>query len=509
MLTRRSLLRAGALAAGGIAGCAGPETAPSSTGPWGGPADDRQAAALLDAARRPDGILDFYFFGGLSPWDTFYVVPELHDPAGGGPHAGEGWWLYQEGPDNIPDRFALCGGGDQPLLQDFGLDAAGNTVRLGPWTLPLRARPDILDRMRILVMRHDQVPHQGGNPLSLCGHRFGSPRLAGTAAHVQRFFGDRAPRAVPHAHVLLPRNRDAEVNNADAAASIGLHPASARPLTIWLSGQSELSELLAREALDGRADDFDALLDVWTRQASDRLRSADGVALRAPGLADYAAARTTLGAHQTLQGLLPDELLRLAAGASCEDGSTEDYTTTGLNVATRLLLNEDHPGRYVLSVDGGLFPATGGAAYDTHSDHVVESSRNILHALERLTERINEPNEGDPTKLDLDRHTILLTMEFGRTPYTEGGTGTDHWPQGYVQMVIGSLVEPGTAGVVGSIGADGHADTYVTPEEFRAGLLLAQGIWPFQPEGFAVGDVREGTTEEEAARYLRGLLWGA
>jgi hypothetical protein len=509
MTSRRTFLRTGAMALGGsMFGCGATETAPASAGPWGLPGDDRQAAALLEAARRPEAILDFYLFGGMSPWDTFYVVPELNDPAAGGPHAGNGWWLFQQGAVNTPDQFARCGGGSRPLTQDFALDAANNNVRLGPWLYPLRDRPDILDRMRVMVMRHDQVPHQGGNPLSLTGHRFGSPRLAGTAAHVQRFFGDQDPRAVPHAHVLLPRNRDAEVNNADAAAAIGLHPASARPLTVWLSDQSELSSLLARESLEGRTDAYETLHSVWGRQASARLSSADGIALRRPTFDAYQAARQSVASHKTLQELLPDEALALASGASCEQESNEDYTTTGLGLATRLILDASNPARYVISVDGGLLPATGGAAYDTHSRHVLESSRNITHAMRRLAERINEPGEQDPTKLDLDRHTVLITTEFGRSPHSEGDDGTDHWPEGYVQVVIGSLVEKGSAGVVGSIGVNGHADEHITPEEFRAALLLAQGIWPFHPESFAVGDIREGDTEEEAALYLRERVLG-
>jgi hypothetical protein len=509
--TRRSFLRAGGLAlSGSLIGCGGSvPTEVSRVGAWGGTASDRQTAALLEAARRPEGILDFYLFGGISPWDTFYVVPSLNDPAAGGPYAGRGWWLFQGGDVNIPDRFAqACGGAGRPLAQDFGLDAAGRQVQLGPWLLPLRDRPDVLERMRVMVMRHDQVPHQGGNPLSLCGHRFGSPRMAGTAAHVQRFFQDRAPRDVPHAHVLLPRNRDAEVNNADAAAAIGLHPASASPLTIWLGYGSELGELLRRGPVEGRTEDYDALLDVWSRQEGARLTSADGVPLRAPTFDDYRTARSTIAAHRTLADLLPDERMRLQTGAACGDESTEDYTTTGLGLATRLLLDPTNPAKYVVSVDGGLFPATGGAAYDTHSLHVLESSRNVTHAMRRLVERINEPGEDDPTKLDLDRHTVLITTEFGRSPFSEGSDGTDHWPMGYVQAVIGSLVPPGSAGVVGSIGPDGYAEDYVTPEEFRASLLLAQGIWPFQPEAFAVGDVREGSTEEEAARYLRERVLG-
>ena len=55
----------------------------------------------------------------------------------------------------------------------------------------------------------------------------------------------------------------------------------------------------------------------------------------------------------------------------------------------------------------------------------------------------------------------------------------------------------------------GFADDFITPTDFRASLLLAMGIWPFNEESFAVADVSAPSLNEiEAAMFLREHVWG-
>jgi hypothetical protein len=500
-ISRRRFLERGAAAfAAGLLGC---EEETSAPGPWGAPTTT-EAPLVLSPGARPDALFELFMFGGLCAWDTFYAIPEMGMPLPGEPHSGRLWWTYQAGANSVPEVFARCGGGDAPLLQEYGRDSAGRTVHLGPWLLPLRQRPDLLRRMRVWVMRHDQVPHQGGNPLSLCGHRLGSPRLAGTAAHVQRFFHGQTPRgrSLPFSTVLLPRNRDAEANHSDAAATVGLHSRAARPLVVWLNDKADLAEELQARAA---AQDLPrlALAEHYTETFERRLRYSERNWLqRSPALEEYRGARRALEDAADLSRVLRPDSLDLLSGSSCGETSDVDMTSTGMDLGLRFLRDPSLPAKYVVSVDGGFLPTTGGASYDTHSLHVVESARNVTHAIRGLVDRINEPGEGDPNKFDLDRETVLITTEFGRTPYREGDSGLDHWPGGYVQVALGGFVDEERSGIVGAIGEDGFATDYITPAEFRAAMLLAQGIWPFTPESFAVGDVREGRDERESAAWL-------
>ena len=500
--SRRRFLGKGAAAAlaMGAYGCDPDAGDVERTGPWGSPST-AESPFVLSADARPRGIFELFLFGGLCAWDTFYAIPELGRAKNDEPATL--WWTYQEGADSVSEVFSRCSGGSAPLLQEYGTDAAGRRVHLGPWLLPLRNRPDILRRMRVWAMRHDQVPHQGGNPLSLCGHRLGSPRLAGTAAHVQRFFNEQGRgRSLPFSTVLLPRGRDAESNHSDAAATVGLHRQAARPLVVWLNDRADIAEEL--EARAGRLGSAPIrLAEHYTEEFDRRLRYTERNWLqRSPALDEYRGARRALDDADELSRVLRPDALGLSSGESCGVSSDVDMTTTGIDLALRFLRDRDLPARYVISVDGGFLPTTGGASYDTHSLHVVESARNVMHAFGALVSRINEPGENDPDKFDLDRETILLTTEFGRTPWREGDTGLDHWPGGYVQVALGGFVDESRAGIVGAIDGSGYATDYITPSEFRAAMLLAQGIWPFTPESFAVGDVREGADELESAVWL-------
>jgi hypothetical protein len=244
----------------------------------------------------------------------------------------------------------------------------------------------------------------------------------------------------------------------------------------------------------------------WYQQRMDSRFSVGGVTVRAPLLDEYAAAQAARGDSRWLRELLDDPLFAPNATVSAGLDFDEDLPRMGIDLGIRLLNDPQRPVRYALNTDLALHESTGGFAYDTHVHHVVETALNVPWLFQRLTERINTPGEGDAAKFDLDRHMIVLSTEMGRTPYAEGSAGTDHWPQGYVQVLIGGPIGPDQAGVAGALEPDGLASDYYTPAEFRAALLLAQGIWPFNPEAFAVADVRNAGDELEAALRLRQLL---
>jgi hypothetical protein len=126
-------------------------------------------------------------------------------------------------------------------------------------------------------------------------------------------------------------------------------------------------------------------------------------------------------------------------------------------------------------------------------------------------------------KISLNDTLVVIKTEFGRTPSPNGIAGRDHWPHGYVNILLGGpITARGIAGAIGFSGAErGHARPvtitgtmelgHFTPSEFQAALLLAAGIFPFQPENFGIGDMSvatRGLGENETASQLRSIVLG-
>jgi hypothetical protein len=471
--------------------------------------------ALLPEARRPRRVLELFLWGGINAFDSLYVVPEFGDPSQGGPHADEPWmwWAYQDGPGNIPSRMGQCGIGNRDLLQPWRNDSEGRAVHLGPFVYPLRDRPDILARMRLFVMRHDQVPHEGGVPLSLTGVPLGNPRAASTATHVQAWMQANrgSERRLPWSYVVYPDRPNVNNHNVTAAFSIGLHRPSARPLSIRMPDQTTPGETLpreiARERLLGWTGEVDAAVDHYAQRYADRLRHAE-TRLRSPALDEFLAGRLAMSSAQGLEDLLSSDVFALAPGEECGQSNGVDLSRSSLNLGMKLLSDPVNPAYYTTVVDGGLISTSVDSGYDTHAFHVRDGSRNVVHTMKEVASRINEPGEDDPNKLDLEQDTLLLTTEFGRTPFRQGDTGLNHWPHGYVVAAIGGPFDEERSGVRGAINVDGWATDYTTPSEFRAALLLAMGIWPFSNTAFAVGDVRDAADAREAAAFLREVVLG-
>ncbi len=518
--SRRDVLRYGGLGAIGAAagvgasGCPSEEAVapPGETIGWGVPVDNLSGRALLEPELRPEGILELFLFGGLSPWDTLYTVPAWGDPELG--EYPEPWMMHafrDGGPDSLDAWFETCTGNKELLVHPFGVDELGTQVNLGPFLYPMWERPDVLARTRLIVLKHDEAAHQGACPLTMCGLPRNNPRMAGTASHLERFFREHGDpdRLTPHTYVLYPYLDDLTLLNGDAASAIGLHRASVRPMTFRMTPTGLDSAQLLREHVGDRREAVDDAVRLYLDRYRARLRTAgeNGAAVRSAGFSDFSVARGNLERSAEILELLSTEAVAGATGSECGYDSDADYTVMQLRLATELLTRSVEPAKYVHVVDGGLLPADGGGAYDTHVSHIRDGGRNTAQMARELMARINEPGENDPSKLDLDRHMILLTTEFGRAPF-RGGDGLDHWPTAYVHAIIGGPVGEDQAGILGAINEEAVAHASVSPSDFRAALLLTQGVWPFEAESFAVSDVSEGTDERDAAAWLREHLLG-
>ena len=529
-MNRRRFLELASGAALGLSGlgCTGSTRSPSaarsprvglSRGPlWAEPTADA-AFTLLPEAARPQGMLELYMLGGVSPWETYYTVPEHGHPDGGGTYAGQQWWSFQEwGNPTVPHFMqSMCKLGGKALYEPFGTDALGMTVNLGPFVMPLRDRPDILKRLRVWVLGHELFPHEAAIPYAISGTRLGMPQLASLGSHVQRFFQERAPegRTAPYAYSIiqsLPLG-----NRVDSIRATGLHPASSRPIEIRLGPNAQLAKRLTRPNVSAYRTALDDLVETYTRQYGRRLTGGvqhGPTGLRAPGLSDFDFARATLRNHADLAALITEDSLLAGTARLCQGDEVRDETTAGLRLAASLLTAPENAAKYVQVIDSGIYPDPLGMGYDSHPEHVFSQGANIIHGLDALCGVINAPGENDPHKLDLDKHFVLVNTEFGRAPVPEytktnpDGKGTDHWPWGYVVVGFGGFADAERSGIVGAIGEDAVAVGGFTPGEHRAAMLLAMGIWPFEKEGFAVGEIQGADNRFDAAIRLREKVLG-
>lgn len=501
-MKRRAFLRTGAVgtAAAGAAAFGilrHPRQALAGWGEW--PQD--KLGAMIPGERQAHNVLEVFFYGGMNAFDTFYTVPTW----------GQGNQTFLNVFYNqTAARFGSCGFSGE-LSEPFAPDGAGTMIHLGPWTTPLRERPDIVERMRILVQRHDSLPHEGANPFALTGSRLGSPRLAGVGAAIQRSFLERPGglRSTPYAYILYP-GVDFPTDNVRAASSVGLHPGSARPLSVVVDSNSELSSLLARAGVGDRRDQFDNAIDHYLRDYEGRFRPASkGSPTRSSERSNYTFAHFARRSAQQLQGVLASDLFQVIGGGECGVNENVDMPAMQARLAASLLTRQSDQPRYVQWVDGGLTPHPA-AGHDTHQQHVPYASENITHTLRKLVEIINAPGENDPNKIDLDKTMVVINTEFGRTPYAQGQDGLNHWPQGMVNVLIGGPITSAERGVYGHITEDqGIAQSWVTPAENRMLVMMALGIYPFSSQTFAVGDVTGGVKNElEAAKRLKEVVLG-
>lgn len=433
----------------------------------------------LPAKRRVRRVLELSIYGGMNAWDTLYCRPDW----GATNHS------YLHAVDSAA-RFAACGLAGA-LTRPFTEDGAGNLVHLGPWTHPLWQRPDVLARTRVLLVRHDQLPHETAVPLMFSGRRLGDPALAGTGAAVQRHFAEHeGPRRLPWAYVARAGD-ESRSDNLAAATAVGLHPAGARPLEIRLADLARLGQLLRREAVGARRDAIDALVAQQLARHEQALMRGHGDArrrVRAPSLDAFGASTRAMANAPELRELVPPGAGLLAWGEACGEHGWSTPTQCAA-LAAHLLTHGDEPARYVQWIDRGLLPTTDGG-HDTHRKHAFSAAVNYPHTFEQLLAIINSPGESDPGKLDLDDTLIAVTTEFGRSPALQAGLdGLNHWPHTTACALIGGPI--GAPGIVGHVREeDGAALAAVSPAELRSALLLALGIYPFDVGGLATGEVQ-------------------
>ena len=467
-----------------------------SARPWGAYSASMSHLALGESQHAKQ-VLEIFLMGGISPWETFYVVPEPEY----GRDQGHMWWTFQEGPNSVSEWANTCVPSASGLLTPFDVDALGADVHFGPFVAPLRDRADIMARLRMHVLSHELFPHDAAQALAYTGARIGQPHMAGVGAAVQR-----------HTLGLGPLTRPASFVIADGydgyAAAVGHHPTLSRPLSLRIQEIAQFEARLRQIDESRTRDTGQALLEHYGRAYASRLTNPmTGERVRSPALDDYLY---TLGLRPeagSIANLIGSGDWSVVEGLACGQPVGQDFSIAQLRLASHLL-NLDTT-RHVTVIDRAFDPVGSDPdAYDTHWDHVELTARKLPYFFERLVSVINEPGEEDPSKISLDDTLIILNTEFGRSLGPQLETGRNHNPSAYVTLMFGGPVGPAQRGIVGAIDATGSARSPLQPAETRAAALVALGINPFDLGGYDSDDINDASNDLEGLEKLRAEVLG-
>jgi len=459
-------------------------------------------------------VLEIYLYAGSSQWETFWLpgnasIPNFTDYGMGSLPLNQLNWAANTAsfpcqPPDIPTAFNNA--------QLFAAQSGGGNIYWGAPARPLYRRSDILSRCRMITQYHGLAPHEAAIPYALAGLTLGNPRRAGSGAPIARRARVVNPAQVLPVSYVLHRNASF---GANAAAVTGVHPGFSRPLVIQIQNSNAFVDNLARTGITPESDE---VLLALRHEYRDRLRfRGAGNPVRSSGFDGYWVAAELLDEAPSLQALFPGNMLVIDnAVAVCptHPGATAPavpHAKTMLHAAASLL--SSGPARYVCAIDTGIT-----STYDTHGDgsqmHLLFTSANFYNVLHHLADIIHHPVNNPSGTLNLDDTMVVINTEFGRTPNINGNNGRDHWPQGYVSVLIGGPIAGG-ASIRGAIDASGYtvAAHRYTPTDVRGAVLLAAGVDPFAEGNFRFSDFSDAIktgigTEADIRDRLRGWILG-
>ncbi|MEO1481321.1 MAG: DUF1501 domain-containing protein [Myxococcota bacterium] len=471
---RRALLK-GLGAAGALAAFQGfgstAHAGPIRPGGWG---------------RRPDHfgmtreykVLELFLYGGLSPWETFYVRPD----SGFAERS-----RFTSAFDALTWSCTDVPRGHEAVYHSsryFARDSASRSVYLGPATQPLWRSSRLVDRLRLIVMQHDLLPHEAAVPYAMTGQRLGSPRFSGLGAPISRRTRDLDPsRSIPVSYAIIPDPFFA-ADNLVATTAVGTHPSADRPLQLKIGDAS--TALSSRLTRGGATPERDRIVNVMRDAYADQMSWPGRGRLRSKHFDAYEASLRQVLNAPALSTLLPSSMFTIADESSCitrSPGFSEpNRGKTSLGLAAHLLAPAGANADYVAVVDNGRIQE-GGAGYDVHSNLAPVTFINLYSILDELETLVAAGS------IDLDETLIVINTEFGRTPHLAGSFGRDHYPLGYVVGMLGGPIT--SRGIAGSMTAGVLPEAAGTPfcaSDVLGATLLAAGIDPTNNDIFGVGD---------------------
>ena len=444
-------------------------------------------------------VLEIVLYGGLSPWETFWVGSGGNDTFTNH-DSGMDVNVNMRGAGDIVRNFNWCNAmEDGDHVKFFAKDESNQDVYWGPATQPLWDDA-IMDSARMITFGHDKNVHELAMPLALTGLPFGNPRAAGLGAAISKAYRENPAcdnDTRPYSYALFPSDVGEFRTIVSSILATGSHGGVNRPVELTV-GPEGLGDLFLNAEPDTEVRDA---LQMIRLQYEKRLRWQGGAnqAVRSPQFNDYEASALTLENASALHELLGGDTLVASWGESCEQNPVEtdwNLTARSLEVAADLLDPSQGNARYVGVFDAG-FPdyKYGGAPYDTHpgagnGQHIPFTMGNLYNCLSNLRRLI------DTGAINLNDTMVVLTTEMGRTPNLIGAQqGRNHWTQATVQVLLGCNGPRGIVGAIDPETSKAHAPVEGSAKPFkaahaRAAILMAAGVNPVTHNTFSLGDLQ-------------------
>jgi len=416
--SRRSFLQ---WSAAGASACA--------VGLLGGP-----ARAALSGRK----VLEIFHRGGMDPWRSFFRS------------------LNNNGLE--PDWTAFAPGSS--TTPQVGLNAG----TLGRTAHPL-AGTTLVNRLRVMCLKHDLAPHEAAVPFAMTGTRLGRPLYTGFGTAVNATASDTL------ASVVIDTGDAVSVGAATALGGFG---ASFRPLVLRM-GDEDFAATVERD-IASRTNELKRLLK---RSFADRLiPSGANARVRSAGFDAYDSALLRLRNS--------DDIVSLISGLDLTAPAATDFNQSLPRKAVQAAVDLLAGGtvQYACVIDSGVF-----TNYDTHNgdvdggfDAATNQAGNLWGICAKLASLQSE--------LDANQIMVVLNTEFGRLDVDGVTTGSEHWHHGYVNVFMGDTI-PSTK-TLGSIAATGddHATidnpadpalnplTPYSPADVRAVIAGRMGVTP-------------------------------
>lgn len=415
-------------------------------------AEQRNPKSGLHHPAKAQQIIHIFLGGGLSQVDTFDYKPELEKYHG------------QEIPAAFGKIDAFFGKVGKLHKSHFEFQQRGQS---GLWMSSLfPSLHEVADELTVIrSMVAESANHIPGTFQANTGFRqMGFPALGSWLSYGLGSENDSLP-----AFVVLPDSRG--IPNAAGGSinwSSGFLPAQHQGVALRTKGDSPILDLSPPPGVDAiaQADQLELLSQLNEIHLAERTQT-DPLSAR---IRSYElAARMQLAIPEVMNFASETEPMQQLYGLD-----REECRDVGRNcLAARRLIESGVRMVQIWTGDGVSWDAhddiTGGG-YKSHSGEARRVDRPIGGLIKDLKQRGL-----------LDSTLVLITSEFGRTPYAQAdqgklSKGRDHHPQGFTNVLLGAGLKRGLA--YGETDELGYASVVnpVTTYDFHATILHLLGI---------------------------------